>query len=117
MAILATLLAFGSRFAGKVLTTALGWASTLLFGRVPANRQILVLGITFGSVIWIVLIVGVIFPDIGTFLLVLVPQQTFIPESTIRLAMWADEVVKRLAIAARARFTRSGLPEMSRSIG
>src|SRR5688572_1031082 len=50
VAILAALVAFGSRFASKVLTTALGWASTLLFGRVPASRQILLLGITFGSV-------------------------------------------------------------------
>ena len=113
MAILATLLAFGSRFAGKVLTTALGWASTLLFGRVPANRQILVLGITFGSVIWIVLIVGVIFPDIGTFLLVLVPQQRFIPESTIRLAMLAGAlivpgVVGGLTLTLAAPTQRSG---------
>ena len=58
MAILAALFAFGSRFVGKILTTALGWASTLLFGRVPASRQYLLLGITFGSVIWIVLLAG-----------------------------------------------------------
>ena len=69
MAILAALVAFGSRFAGKILTTALGWASTLLFGRVPASRQILLLGITFGSVIWMVLLAGIVFPDVGTFLL------------------------------------------------
>lgn len=113
MAILATLLALGSRFAGKVLTTALGWASTLLFGRVPADRQILVLGITFGSVIWMVLIVGVIFPDVGTFLLVLVRQQTFIPESTIRLAMLAGAlivpgVVGGLTLTLAAPTQRSG---------
>ncbi len=46
MAILAALIAFGSRFATKILTTTLGWASTLLFGRVPASRQILLLGRT-----------------------------------------------------------------------
>ncbi len=87
MAILAALVAFGSRFASKILTTALGWASTLLFGRVPASRQILLLGITFGSVIWIVLVAGVAFPDIGAFLLVLVPPQDVVPEEIIRLAM------------------------------
>ncbi len=87
MAILAALLAFGSKFAGKILTTALGWAATLLFGRVPADRQILVLGITFGSVIWITLLLGVLFPEIGTFLLLLVPPQGFVPENVIRLAM------------------------------
>ena len=58
MAILAALFAFGSKFVGKILTTALGWASTLLFGRVPQSRQFLLLGITFGSVIWMVLLVG-----------------------------------------------------------
>jgi hypothetical protein len=87
VAILATLFALGSRFAGKVLTTALGWASTLLFGRVPAERQYLILGITFGSVIWLVLLVGVLFPAVGAFLLVLLPRQEFIPESVIRLVM------------------------------
>ena len=87
VAILAALVAFGSRFASKVLTTALGWASTLLFGRVPASRQILLLGITFGSVIWMVLVAGIVFPDIGTFLLVLVPTQDIVPEWAIRLVM------------------------------
>ncbi len=87
MAILAALVAFGSKFASKILTTTLGWASTLLFGRVPASRQILLLGITFGSVIWLVLLVGVAVPDIGAFLLVLVPQQGFVPEAVIRLMM------------------------------
>ena len=87
VAILATLFAFGSRFAGKILTTALGWASTLLFGRVPASRQYLLLGITFGSVIWIVLLIGVVFPDAGALLLLLVPEQDVVPESAIRIAM------------------------------
>ena len=87
MAILAALVAFGSRFASKVLTTALGWASTLLFGRVPGSRQILLLGITFGSVIWMVLVAGIVFPDIGTFLLVFVPAQDIVPDSVIRLVM------------------------------
>ncbi len=87
MAILATLFALGSRFAGKIVTTTLGWASTLLFGRVPASRQFILLGITFGSVIWMVLVAGVLFPNVGTFLLVLIPQQTIVPEWIIRLVM------------------------------
>lgn len=93
MAILAALFALSSRFATKILTTALGWASTLLFGRVPADRQLVVLGITFGSVLWLALLAGVLVPAVGTFLLVLVPQQDVIPESTIRLAMLAGALV------------------------
>jgi hypothetical protein len=87
MAILAALLAAGSRFAGKILTTALGWASTLLFGRVSGSRQYLLLAITFGSVIWMVLLAGVVLPDVGTFLLVFVPDQDLVPEEVIRALM------------------------------
>jgi hypothetical protein len=93
MAILAALFAFGSRFVGKILTTALGWASTLLFGRVPAKRQYMLLGITFGSVIWIVLLLGVLLPDVGTFLLVFVPDQDIVPENVIRLIMLIGAIV------------------------
>jgi hypothetical protein len=93
VAILAALIAFGSRFASKVLTTALGWASTLLFGRVPASRQILLLGITFGSVIWMVMLAGFIVPDLGTFLLLLVPPQDFVPDYVIRLLMLIGVIV------------------------
>jgi len=93
MAILAGLFAFGSRFVGKILTTALGWASTLLFGRVPASRQYLLLGITFGSVIWIVLLVGVLVPDVGAFLLVFVPDQDFVSEDVLRLIMLTGALV------------------------
>ena len=93
MAILAALFAFGSRFVGKILTTALGWASTLLFGRVPAKRQYLLLGITFGSVIWIVLLAGVLFPNVGTFLLLFIPNQDVVPEDVIRVIMLTGALV------------------------
>ena len=93
MAILAALFAFGSKFVGKILTTALGWASTLLFGRVPQSRQYLLLGITFGSVIWIVLLVGVLLPDIGTMLLLFIPPQEIVPEGVIRLIMLIGAIV------------------------
>src|SRR5687768_2877914 len=100
MAILAALFAFGSRFVGKILTTALGWASTLLFGRVPASRQYLLLGITFGSVIWIVLLAGVLFPDVGLFLLAFVPEQDIVPEDVIRLIMLVGALVVPAVIGA-----------------
>lgn len=93
MAILAALIALGSRFATKILTTALGWATTLLFGRVPASRQIALLAITFGSVIWAVLVIGVVVPDVGTFLLLLVPSQEVVPEMVIRAAMLIGAIV------------------------
>jgi len=93
VAFLAALIAYGSKFAGKVLSTTLGWASTLLFGRVPASRQILLLAITFGSVIWMVMLVGLIVPDVGAFLLLLVPPQAVISQEVIRLLMLLGVIV------------------------
>jgi hypothetical protein len=116
MAILAALFAFGSRFVGKILTTALGWASTLLFGRVPARRQYLLLGITFGSVIWIVLLLGVLFPDVGTFLLVFVPKQDFVPDDVIRLIMLIGALIVPGVIGALTMMVGSAGDRSARRI-
>ena len=40
MAITAPLFAFLGRQLGRILTTLLGWASTMLFGRVPQSKQL-----------------------------------------------------------------------------
>lgn len=108
MAILAALFAFGSRFVGKILTTALGWASTLLFGRVPASRQYLLLGITFGSVIWIVLLVGVLIPDVGVFLLTFIPDQDIVPQDVIRLIMIVAALIVPGVIGALTLMLNAG---------
>jgi hypothetical protein len=108
MAILAALVAFGSRFASKVLTTSLGWASTLLFGRVPASRQILLLVITFGSVIWMVMLVGLTVPDVGAFLLLLVPPQDYVSDDVIRLFMLAGVLIVPGVVGALTLALSSG---------
>jgi hypothetical protein len=116
MAILAALIALGSKFAGKVLTTALGWAATLLFGRVPADRQKLLVGITFGSVIWLALLVGVIVPDVGTFLLLLLPAQDFVPEAVIRLLMLLGVIVVPGVVGGLTLALRDGVDRSARNV-
>ncbi len=116
MAIFAAIVAFGSRFAGKVLTMALGWAATLLFGRVPADRQIVLVGITFGSVIWLALLVGVVVPEVGAFLLVLLPAQDVIPESVIRLVMLIGAIVVPGVIGGLTLALRRGSQRDARGI-
>ena len=116
MAILAALFAFGSRFVGKILTTALGWASTLLFGRVPAKRQYLLLGITFGSVIWIVLLAGVLLPDVGLFLLAFVPKQDIVPDDVIRVIMLTGALVVPGVIGALTMMVGSAGDHSARRI-
>ena len=98
MAILASLFAVVGRFLGRVLTMALGWATIMLFGRVPESKQVLLSGITFGSLAWVIALVGVVLPSVGTFLLAAVPRPEFIREDWVRLAMLAAALVLPLLI-------------------
>jgi hypothetical protein len=100
MAIIATVFGILGRFAGKVLTMSLGWASTLLFGRVPRDRQVFLAGITFGAVIWAVLVVGVIVPDVGTMLLAFMPIPEWVDETWVRLAMLVGAIVLPAVLGA-----------------
>ncbi len=81
------------RSAGKILNTAFGWATSMLFGKVPENRQIYVSVIAFGSVIWIVALLGVIFPAVASFLLAFVTLPPWVPKSWIRLAFLAAAIL------------------------
>jgi hypothetical protein len=87
MAILATVFGLIGRFTGKLLTMSLGWASLLLFGRVPKDREVFLAAITFGSVIWVVLIIGVAVPAAGVWLLSFAPIPDWVDEGLVRLAM------------------------------
>jgi hypothetical protein len=98
MAIIGGLFAALGRFAGKLVTMVLGWASVLLFGRVPQSKQMLLAFITLGSIAWVAALVGVLVPDVGSFLLAAVPRPEFIDELWIRLAMIAVAIVLPLVI-------------------
>ncbi|HET7703932.1 MAG TPA: hypothetical protein VFK35_11075 [Candidatus Limnocylindrales bacterium] len=93
MTFLAGIFGVLGRFAGKLLTTTLGWASTLLFGRVPQSRQIVLALVTFGSVIWAALVIGVILPDLGAFLVAAVPAPEAIDRGWLRLAMLVGALI------------------------
>jgi hypothetical protein len=93
MAILATFFGLIGRFTGKLLTMSLGWASLLLFGRVPKDKEAFLAAITFGSVIWVVLIIGVALPAAGVFLLSFLPIPDWVDENLVRLAMLAAVLV------------------------
>jgi hypothetical protein len=92
------------RFAGKLLTTTLGWASSLLFGRVPQDRQIVLALITFGSIIWAALVIGVVIPELGAFLVAAVPAPDAIDRGWLRLAMLIGALVVPLVVGIATLF-------------
>ena len=93
MAIIQAILAVLTRSAGKLLNTVFGWATVLLFGRVSADRQVYLSGIAFGSVIWLIVLVGVAFPSFATFMLSFVTLPPWVSKTWIRLAMLAAVAV------------------------
>lgn len=93
MALLASLFALVGRFVGRVLTTTLGWASIMLFGRIPQDRQVWLAVLTFGSLGWVAAVVGILLPDIGAVLLTALPLPDWVPDDLIRLAMLAAALI------------------------
>jgi hypothetical protein len=102
MAIFSSMFALAGRFAGRLLHSALGWATILLFGKVEGNKQTLLLVIALASLLWLVVLTGIVIPDIGTFMLAFVPVPDFIDENVVRLAMLGIAIALPLAIGIAA---------------
>jgi hypothetical protein len=92
MALVQAMLAMVFRSAGKLLNTAFGWATVLLFGRVPEDRQIYLSGVAFGSVIWLIALLAIAFPGFGVFLFSFVSPPEW-AKPYVRIAMIAAVVV------------------------
>jgi hypothetical protein len=87
MAVLQAILAVLARSAGKLLSTVFGWATMLLFGKVPEERQVHLSIMALGSVVWLVVFLGVLFPALGVWLLTFVPLPGWLNETWVRLLM------------------------------
>jgi hypothetical protein len=102
MAIIGSLFAVVGRLAGRLLNSALGWATILLFGKVEGRKQLVLLLMALGSLAWVLAIVGILLPDVGTFLLALVPRPEFIPEWLVRAVMIGLGLAIPLAVGIAA---------------
>ena len=106
MAILQFLIGFALQSINRVITTALGWATILLFGRVPRDRQIYLSLIVFGSVIWLVIVIGIAWPRVGVFLLAFVRIPRSVDATSVRIAMAAAAAVLPLFVGAATLLLR-----------
>jgi hypothetical protein len=104
MAIFQALFAFVLRSLSRLLNTAFGWATMMLFGKVPANRQIFLSVIALGSVIWLFAVLGIFFPRVATFALTFVTLPSWVNDNLVRLAMFGAAVVVPLGVGAISAF-------------
>lgn len=93
MAIFQAIFAFIARSAGRIVSMVFGWATGMLFGKVPENRQIFLSLMALGSVLWIVAVLGIIFPSFATFMLAFVTLPEWVDKGWIRLIMLAAALV------------------------
>lgn len=78
MTILISLFGFAGRIAGDLLTSALGWASSLLFGRVPRSHKgylVLMMALSF---LWVLFVLALLIPTITSVLLATTPRPPFV---------------------------------------
>lgn len=87
MTILISAFGFAGRFAGDLLTSALGWASSLLFGRVPRSHQIFVVLMMAASFLWVVVLLGLLIPSIASFYLNATPHPPFVDNASLGFAL------------------------------
>ncbi len=89
-----------SRLIGAVATSTLGWATILLFGRVPQARQRLLSLIALGSIVWLIAVLGIVLPVAGDLIVATVPRPSFIAAGWIRLSLLAIALLLPAAIGA-----------------
>ena len=82
---------------GKILNIAFGWATTALFGRVPKDKAMFLSGMALCALLWPVVVVSVIWPKVGAFLLAFVTLPDW-AEPWLRPVMLVLAVVLPLAV-------------------
>ncbi|HET6746419.1 MAG TPA: hypothetical protein VFH90_11315 [Candidatus Limnocylindria bacterium] len=87
MPLIAAIFTLLGRFVGKLLTMAFGWASVMLFGRVPQSKQLLLAAVALGAVAWAVAVVGSLVPPAGDLLIDALPVPDWVDRGSLRVGM------------------------------
>ena len=98
MTIVVSVFGFAGRIAGDLLTTALGWASSLLFGRVPRSHQIFLVLMMAWSFTWVIVVLGLLLPSIAAFMLSATPHPPFVDHAWLGFALLVAAVVLPLGV-------------------
>jgi len=105
MAVLQVLLATLFRSLGKLLNTAFGWATTVLFGKVPEKRQTLLSIAALASILWLVVTLGVLFPRLAAFLLAFVAPSSITEAGCVRLVMLGSALLLPAGVGILSLFS------------
>lgn len=88
-----SILGIVGRAIGKVLASSLGWATTLLYGRVPSGHQKFVEAMLAGSVVWAALVILTLIPPVFAFVLATTPFVPSVGLSILRTLILAGLIL------------------------
>lgn len=97
MTLIVSVLGVAGRVAGDLLSSALGWASSLLFGRVPRTHERWVLLMLFASVLWLIALVGLLIPTVAAFYAATTP---FVQDQWLGTALLGGVIALPLVVGA-----------------
>jgi hypothetical protein len=83
MTVLVSVFGVAGRFAGDLLASALGWASSLLFGRVPRSHQIFLVLMMAWSFLWLMMVLGLLIPTVASMALATTPHPPFVDRALL----------------------------------
>jgi hypothetical protein len=106
MAILQAIFGFIGKSASKIISAIFGWAVIALFGQTSPKEHTLLSGVVASAAAWPVLLVGIAFPRIATFVVAFVPLSDRVPTAILRV-VWlglalAVPIVVGTVVAAKA---------------
>jgi hypothetical protein len=110
MPILAAVFALVGRFVGRLLTMAFGWASVMLFGRVPQSKQVLLAAVALGSIAWAVAVLGALVPPVGDSLVTVTLLPDWVAESWRRAAILVAAVGLPILVGVGGLFLTDARP-------
>jgi hypothetical protein len=100
MTLLVSAFGFAGRLAGDLLMSALGWASSLLFGRVPRTHQVFLVLMMAFSFTWLIAVVALLVPTVASTLLATTPHPPFVDNQWFGFAVLLSVILLPLCVGA-----------------
>ena len=100
MTMLVSAFGIAGRIAGDLMTSALGWASSLLFGRVPRSHQIFLVLMMALSFLWTVAVVALLVPTVASTLLATTPHPPFVDNQWVGFAVLLAVILLPVGVGA-----------------
>ena len=98
MAIVQALIAFVGRSFGKILSALFDWAVVAIFGYTSGTEKIFLSGLLAAAGAWPLLLLGIAFPKIATFVLAFVPVPSWVPSWIVRVVWIVLGLIVPLAV-------------------